>query len=175
MLPKIIASTRYMMILAVLGTFIGSLVLLLVDMVNTVQAVIHVIENASTISEASKEIALEFIKITDLFLLSIVLYVISLGLYELFINDNLPVPKWAEMHSLEDLKQVLLIGVIVVLAVMFLSYAEAWDKSINILYLGLAISAVIFSLTYFLSKNVRHSRGLSSESKSGNSDTEKEE
>jgi len=175
MISKFIASTRYIMILAVLGTFAGSLVLLIVDFVNAVQAVIFVIEEASTLSDVSKEIALEFINIADLFLLSIVLYVISLGLYELFIDDNLPVPQWAEMHSLEDLKQVLLIGVIVVLAVLFLSYAEDWDKSINILYIGLAISAVIFSLTYFLSKNVKHSRGSPAESKSGNTDTEKEE
>jgi uncharacterized membrane protein YqhA len=165
MFPKILASSRYLMIILVLVTFLGFLFLILTAAVDTVQTVMHVFDSLLAPGEASKEIVLDFIKITDLVLLSIVLYIISLGLYELFIDDHLPVPKWAEMHSLDDLKHTLLTGIIVLLAVLFLSYAEDWDHSSSLLYLGLSIAAVIFALTYFMGKKPKNKEGQTGENK----------
>ena len=165
MFPKILASSRYLMIILVLETFLGFLFLLLMAAIDTVQTVLHFFENPFAPGETSKGIALEFIKITDLVLLAIVLYIISLGLYELFIDDHLPVPKWAEMHSLDDLKHTLLTGVIVLLAVLFLSYAEDWDHSSSLLYVGLSIAAVIFALTYFMSQKSKKKEIPTSENK----------
>lgn len=163
MFPKILASSRYLMIILVIETFLGFLFLLLMAAVDTVQTVMRILENPFALGGASKEIALDFVKITDLVLLAIVLYIISLGLYELFIDDHLPVPKWAEMHSLNDLKHTLLTGIIVLLAVVFLSYAEDWDRSSSLLYLGLSIAAVIFALTYFMSEKPKKKEGQTGE------------
>ena len=41
-----------------------------------------------------KEVALMAIKTVDLLLIGVVLYIIGLGLYKLFIDENLPVSSW---------------------------------------------------------------------------------
>lgn len=51
--------------------------------------------------------------------------IISLGLYSLFSDDTLPLPRWLEVHSLDDLKGNLVSLVIAVLAVLFLRAAIA--------------------------------------------------
>ena len=69
---------------------------------------------------SSKILALGFIESIDLFLLDTVFFIISLGLYELFIGDTLEWPHWLVIHTLDDLKNKL-IGVIVVVDVGRLS------------------------------------------------------
>ncbi len=60
------------------------------------------------------------VEAVDAFLIAIAVYIISIGLYSLFIDDKLPLPKWLEVHNLEDLKGNLVSVVIAVLAVLFL-------------------------------------------------------
>ena len=55
------------------------------------------------------------IEITDIILLGTVLYIVALGLYQLFIDHNLALPRWLKVNDLTDLKRDL-IGVVVVLA-----------------------------------------------------------
>ena len=75
-----------------------------------------------------------------MFLIAIVIYIMSLGLYALFIDDKLPLPRWLEIHDLEDLKNHLVSVVIAVLAVLFLREAVAWDGGRDLLKFGAALS-----------------------------------
>jgi uncharacterized membrane protein YqhA len=96
-------------------------------------------------------VATVFIEIADLFLLGVVMYIIALGLYELFIDDSVPVPQWLEIHTLDDLKAKLISVVIVVMGVLFLKQIVSWDGERNLLTFGGGIALVIAALTYFLS------------------------
>ena len=80
----------------------------------------------------------------DLFLLGTVLYIFSVGLYELFIDQGLPMPGWLRITTLDDLKERLLGVVAVLLAVTFLGSAVTWKGGTDILALGLAIGVVLF-------------------------------
>ena len=98
----------------------------------------------------------QFIGIVDVFLLGTIFYIIALGLYELFIDDQVKVPAWLEIHSLDDLKERLIGVVIIVLGVFFLEKIVTWKEQLDLLQLGVAIAVVIAALTYFLSQISRH-------------------
>jgi uncharacterized membrane protein YqhA len=102
-------------------------------------------------SKGAKALTLAFIEIVDLFLLGTVLLMISLGLYELFIDSNLELPEWLHIRTFDDLKHKLVGVVIVVLAVLFLGFVVSWDGSKDLLRIGAAIAMVIAALSYFLS------------------------
>lgn len=95
---------------------------------------------------------LHAIEIVDLFLLATVVQVVSLGLYQLYFKQDLAVPKWLKIDTLDDLKSKLVGVVITVMAVFFLGQALTQTGGPNILYLGGAVGIVIAALTYFLSK-----------------------
>jgi uncharacterized membrane protein YqhA len=86
----------------------------------------------------------------DVFLISIVAYIISLGLYTLFIDDALPLPRWLRIQDLEDLKNHMVSVVVAVLAVLFLQEAVARAADLDLLSLAIALALMIAALTFFL-------------------------
>ena len=83
-------------------------------------------------------------------MLGTVIYIIAIGLYELFIDDQIQLPDWLEIHTLDDLKDKLIGVIVVVLAVLFLGQIVAWDGQRDLLSYGVSIALVIAALTYFL-------------------------
>lgn len=96
------------------------------------------------------------IEIVDLFLLATVVQVVSLGLYQLYFHQDLKLPPWLKISTLDDLKSKLVGVVITVMSVYFLGRALTWTEGTDIAYLGVAVAAVIVALTYFLSKIDNH-------------------
>lgn len=78
-------------------------------------------------SKSAKVFAVGLIEAVDVFLIAIALYIISLGLYVLFVDDRLPLPRWLEIQDLDDLKGHLVSVVIAVLA------ARARDRGADVL------------------------------------------
>jgi len=148
MFKKLLSSSRYLVILADLGAFLTSVALLLYGGIETVRIIAQIFSG----DLKSKEVLLAAIQVVDLFLLATVLYLISLGLYELFIDDSIPVPEWLVIHTLDDLKEKLVGVVIIVFGVLFLGKLIGWDGESDILSPGLSVAAVIVALTYFLSQ-----------------------
>jgi len=140
--------TRYLVMLPVLGLFVGATTLFVVASAESVEVVRHVVGGEL----AEKEVVLDFIELADVYLLATVLYIMSLGLFELFIDDRIPLPPWLEIRTLDDLKQKLLGVVIVVLAVTFLGQAIKGAAPIDIAYQGLGTAVVIAASSYFLGK-----------------------
>lgn len=150
MFARIVASSRFLIIVAVIGAFLGATALLIYGAYETFNVLASVIGNIGAIK--AKQLLLDVIELIDLFLLSTVFYVISVGLYELFIQDNLPLPEWLEFHTLDDLKDKLVAVIIVALAVLFLGQIVSWDGQRDLLGYGVAIALVIAALTYFLNQ-----------------------
>jgi uncharacterized membrane protein YqhA len=119
--------------------------------VETFVVVIDTVAKAEVSSKGAKALALAFIEIVDLFLLGTVFLMIALGLYELFVDENLTLPSWLSFNSFDDLKNKLVGVVVVVLAVLFLGAVVGWDGSRDLLGFGVGVALVIAALTYFLS------------------------
>jgi uncharacterized membrane protein YqhA len=150
-LRPILNASRYLVIAAVVGALAASLALFVYGLAETALVIAQAIAKAEVSSKGAKALALEFIEIVDLFLLGTVLLMISLGLYELFINSDLVLPEWLQIRTFDDLKMKLVGVVIVVLAVLFLGQVVAWDGERDLLRFGAGIALVIAALTYFLS------------------------
>jgi uncharacterized membrane protein YqhA len=153
MLRRVLASSRYIMIVPVIGTFLGSVALILYETVVLFSSAIDTIREGSVSAKSVKIFAVGIVEAVDVFLIAIAVYIISIGLYSLFIDDKLPLPKWLEVNNLEDLKGNLVSVVIAVLAVLFLREAVAWDGSRDIAAFGGALALVVAALTFFLMKN----------------------
>jgi uncharacterized membrane protein YqhA len=150
MARRILAASRYLIIIAIIGTCLTSIFVLLYGGLITISIVLTTLTHATFTIEGVKYIELESIEIIDLFLLGTVLYIIALGLYSLFIDNRLPLPSWLIITDLDDLK-VKLIGIVVVLlAVTFLGYVIDWNENGIILNLGIAIAAVVLALSFLL-------------------------
>lgn len=133
------------MSLAIIGTFGTSLMMFLYGLGKSYDLILEAINGIY-----SKTLVLGAIEVVDLFLLATVFFIISLGLFELFIDDSLDLPDWLEIKTIEDLKVKLVGVVIVVLAVLFLGQVVTWDGQRELLGYGVAIASVIGSLTWFL-------------------------
>ena len=150
---KLLASSRYLIILAVIGSFVAGTVLLIFDVFDTIQLVALLDDSFENPAKGGKLLMIEAIQLVDLYLVAVVMYLIALGLFELFIDDRLDLPDWLEIHGINDLKEILISVIMVVLAVYFLSVVLSWEKGDNsILYLGGGIAVMIFALTYFISQ-----------------------
>ncbi len=137
------------MLVPVIATFICSLALMIYGAIETW----HFVEALFfSDHQAERDQALLLaIEIVDLFLLATVVHVVSLGLYQLYFNQDLQLPKWLKIDSLDDLKSKLVGVTITILAVFFLGQAVAWTGRPDIIYLGGGVALVIVALTYFLS------------------------
>lgn len=104
---------------------------------------------------AVKASAVGAIEGVDVFLISMALYIIGIGLHSLFVDREVELPQWLKLEDLEDLKANLISVVIVVLAVLFLKEAVSWSGGNDILAFGAANGLVIGALAFFLIKGGR--------------------
>ncbi|TDN70162.1 YqhA family protein [Paraburkholderia sp. BL10I2N1] len=153
MLRRILASSRYIMLVPVIGTFLGSIALILYEATVLSSNAIDTVRNGAVSTKSAKIFAVGIVEAVDVFLIAIAVYIISIGLYSLFIDDKLPLPKWLEVNNLEDLKGNLVSVVIAVLSVLFLREAVAWDGTRDIAAFGGTLALVVAALTFFLMKN----------------------
>lgn len=149
-MSQILGATRFMIFLAVLGALIAAATVLIYGLVQSVLVVLATLEAGFATRSGAKVLVIEFIEIVDLFLLGTVFLIISVGLYSLFIDADVPLPAWLEIKTLDDLKSKLVGVVIVVLAVLFLGQVVSWDGEQDLLGYGVAVALVIAALTYFL-------------------------
>jgi uncharacterized membrane protein YqhA len=155
MLRRAVASSRYIVFFAIIGTFLASVALIVYETIVVAEVVIAFLRDGASISsKASKALAVGLIEAVDVFLIAIVAYIISLGLYSLFVDDTLVLPRWLEIHNLEDLKEHLLGVIIAVLAVLFLREAVARAADLDLLSLAAALAIMIAALSLFLALKV---------------------
>ncbi|MGB9751392.1 MAG: hypothetical protein C0183_20555 [Roseiflexus castenholzii] len=149
-MTRLIGLMRYIILVAVLVTLVAATALILFGAVETYVVTRDVFSKGEFTSKVAKTLLLSFIEITDIFLLATVLYIVALGLYELFIDDRVPVPSWLEIHTLDDLKDKLIGVIIVVIGVGFLGQFTSWNGETNLLISGGGAALIIVALTFFL-------------------------
>jgi uncharacterized membrane protein YqhA len=146
---KMALSSTWLFSLAVIGTGIISAMLFIYGFLLSVTGAIQMITGFSLDIHVIKEYLGTSIQIIDLFLVATVFYLISMGLYELFIAKA-PLPGWVEIRNLDDLKTKLLGLTVIALAVVFLGYALTVSTETNILELGAAVGIMIAAISAYL-------------------------
>lgn len=151
---RLLAGSRFVMILAVVGGFLGALLLLVVVTFELVSEIWEALFVHGGLGSGELKVAL--IDSMDTYLVATVLFLISMGLYQLFIDSEVPLPPWLQTRSVDDLEKRLAGMVITVLSVIFLTEAVQWKDGQDILWYGLAIGVVILGISAFLYQEGRH-------------------
>ena len=146
MIRDILGTSRLLIILAVLGTFVASATLQVFGLVRVGAVIVDLVRVGDVSGAAVKGLIADTVAIIDVFLIGTVLFVISAGLYQLFVSADLPLPGWLKIESLDDLKNNLTEVIIVALLVAFLGQAVEWTGDFAILALGLAVATVIVAV-----------------------------
>ncbi|HET7095584.1 MAG TPA: YqhA family protein [Thermomicrobiales bacterium] len=163
LLPRALGASRYFILIPVVGSFLAAVVLTIYGAL-AVGWIAYLtweqIRHKEFTAHAVEHSAVEFIQLIDIFLLGAVLYIVALGLYELFIDPGLPLPPWLKITDLDELKEKLIGVVVVLLGVGFLGEVITWQNDPAILALGVAVAAVIaaLSLVFALMPKHRHER-----------------
>ena len=142
-------SSTWLFSLAVIGTGIISAMLFIYGFLLSLAGAYHMITAFTLDIHIVKEYLGTSIQIIDLFLVATVFYLISMGLYELFIAKA-PLPGWVEIRNLDDLKTKLLGLTVIALAVVFLGYALTVSDGTSILELGAAVGIMIAAISVYL-------------------------
>ena len=150
------AASRFVVLLAVVGAFLGAVILLGIATITLIgiawyeitQIMDHGIGHLT--GEHLDRLGVALIEIIDIILLGTVLYIVSLGLYQLFIDHELPLPPWLKVSDLTDLKRDLIGVVVVLLGVSFLGEVVNWEGEDSVLPLGAAVALVIAALGFIL-------------------------
>ncbi len=145
MFKSLLSNSRYLVLIAVLGLLTSFLSL----MVSGVLKIVKTITLMLGQSGDSKMELIGFIESADLFLLAVAMYIMALGLYDLFIDSDVPMPEWLNIKNLTDLKKKLLDVVVIILGVVFLGKVVNWKGEVEILHFGAGIALVIGALTWF--------------------------
>jgi uncharacterized membrane protein YqhA len=149
MINKVFSFSRYIFLIAVLSCFIAATTLIILAGIETVQLVVKAVSTSLDIYSI-KTMGVSFLVVIDILLLGAVFYITALGIYELFIDENISTPSWLHITHVDDLKSILLSVVVVILAVIFLGQVANWDGQSNVLAFAAAIGVVIGAITLFL-------------------------
>jgi len=147
-LRHLLESSRKIVLIAVFGCLAASIATLLLASRQLIRVIVDAWSDST--ATAGKAAAVGFIQAVDLLLIATVFYIVSVGLYELYIDDSIVLPSWLHIRSLDDLKNKLLRMVVLVLAVEFLAQVAKWGGEPEIAALGAAIGFVTAALTWFL-------------------------
>jgi uncharacterized membrane protein YqhA len=145
MMKKLFGLTRYAVVIPSLASILGALLLMAQGSVEMVIVVIDAVSNDSTL----KESIVYVLTAVDAILLGTVLLVIGYGLFELFIDENLPVPLWLRVSDLDDLKSKLIGVVVAIIAVVFVGIFVDANRSRDVLSYGVGAGALVVGLAIF--------------------------
>lgn len=146
MLKKIIEKTKVLILIPIIILLLSCLLLTLYG-VYEFWELIHIF--ISQYNElASAVIATQVFGLIDVFILVIILYIMAIGLYELFIKD-LDVPEWLTVKNLDELKAKLASVIIMFLAIFFTEQVVVAEHNINLLYLGGSIALIMVVLVFY--------------------------
>ena len=149
-----VAGTRFMAAIPSVGLLVAAVTLTLRTLVEVALTTLSVARGAIDM----QAMLVRYIECADFFLLSIVMYIMAVGLYSLFIDADVSMPAWLVIRDLDDLKEKLVGVIVVVMGVYFLGQLIHGTDTLQLLHMGLAIGAVVLSLACFVRYVISRSR-----------------
>jgi uncharacterized membrane protein YqhA len=159
-MKEVFGFTRFLVILGVISSLLLAIVLFVVSLLDALGVIVE-LARAIGQRDSARAAAIDAIQVADEILIAAALYIIAVGLYELFIGKaNLP--EWLTVRSFDELKDRLLGVAAAVLAVTFVELVAVSEHGEGLLEPGLAIAAVMiaigaFSYLYHRAKDNGHS------------------
>jgi uncharacterized membrane protein YqhA len=142
---KILANTRYAVFIPAIASILGALLLMFQGSIEMVRTIIDVVINGTKL----KLTIVEILTAVDGILLGTVLLVIGYGLYELFINEDLEIPLWLQVHDLDDLKSKLIGVVVTIISVIFVGIFVDTNRADDVIAYGVGAGAIVTGLAIF--------------------------
>ena len=143
---KVAGRTRFVATVPATGLLIAAIVLAVGTFISLV-----ITSGEYVLGEISlHELTIEYVEDADAFLLAVALYILSIGLVNLFISENIDLPKWLEFHDFDDLKERLTGVIVVMIGVFFLGHVLKGAQGIDTLWIGLGCAAIIVALSVFM-------------------------
>ncbi len=143
-LLKLIASTRFLVLIPVIGLLILAATLFVLGGISLIAFMF------TTVSElgAADDLIFQIVEFIHFFLIGTVLYITGMGLFQLFIQP-LDLPGWLKIDDIEQLELNLVGVVVVIIGVNFLRVIlEPGD--LNLLNYGVGYALPIAALSYFM-------------------------
>jgi uncharacterized membrane protein YqhA len=151
MMSRFFAAARYLIIIPVIGLGLAAAAFFVVGGFNLIQLLVRGIGSALGLVEVEVK-GITIIHILDQvhqFLIGTVLYITSIGFYQLFIKE-IAYHGWLKIKSIEELETSLVGVVVVVLAVDFLGTVFTGEDA-DLLNQGAGIALPIAALGIFIS------------------------
>lgn len=157
----VVTTVRRSLVLAVLASFVGAGLMILIGLQETAHAVLELVHPQENDLPVGDAIAVRLISALDRFVIAVVLLYFGFGIYSLFVRPNqVPeetgVPGWLDVQGIGQLKQTLAETIIVVLFVLFLRVTletfidqgvnMEWPSLLKLLTLPVAIILLSASL-----------------------------
>jgi uncharacterized membrane protein YqhA len=149
-MARVLSATRYVVLLGVIACALGALLCFIGALAQLALVATQALSGLDTSSEI-KALAVNEVFLADVSLIATALFLVAVGLYELFIS-KIDFPVGVTVVSLDDLKDKLLGVIVVALAVTFLAQITTWDGKTDLLSYGVSIALVVLALgafTYF--------------------------
>jgi uncharacterized membrane protein YqhA len=142
---RILAATRYAVVVPAIASILGALLLMVQGSIEMIRVIIDAAINGTKL----KLTIVDVLTAVDAILLGTVLLVIGYGLYELFIDEDLSVPVWLQVHDLDDLKSKLIGVVVALIAVIFVGVFVDVNRSEDVITFGVGAGALVTGLAIF--------------------------
>lgn len=151
MLRRLLESSRYLLVLPVIGALLLTLSVVIMGLGMIVAQEWELLWQSDVSPKAAKQLTLTAIQTIDMFLVGAISYIVAVGIYKLFISpDEQQLLPRIRIDKLADLENKVIGVVVVALAIGFLGKAEEAVDALAMLYGGLSIAVVIGALCLFL-------------------------
>ncbi|RMH79490.1 MAG: YqhA family protein [Acidobacteria bacterium] len=150
---KLVENGKAIAVLPAFSLFVGAVFLGFYGVYLLFETLYKVFTNPTY--QDSTQLSTKFITVMDIHLLSVVLYIFAVGLYELFVG-KLQVPDWLKIESIDELKAKLASVIILILAITFTKKFVQWEKPVDTLLFGVAVAVVIGVLIFYYKAKESH-------------------
>lgn len=142
---RLLGLTRYAVIVPSIASMIGALLLMGQGSVQ----MMFIVWDAAFNQTPMKKTIVEVLTAVDAILLGTVLLVIGYGLYELFVDTHIQVPKWLQINDLDDLKSKLIGVVVAIISVIFVGVFVDTNRAGDVIAYGVGAGALVTGLAIF--------------------------
>jgi len=152
-MSRFFIATRYLIIIPIIGLGIAAATFFIFGGVSLIRVIIEAVAEILGLIELEAHaddlpIMVEVVEYVHTFLIGTVLYITSIGFYQLFIGE-IEFPGWLQIHNTEELETSLIGVTVVVLAVNFLSVVFT-GENVDLVAQGAGIALPIAALGLFI-------------------------
>ena len=152
-MSRFFVATRYLIIIPIIGLGLAAAVFFVVGGLGLIRLIVEGLAELLGIIEVEAHgeelpFMIEVVEFVHTFLIGTVLYITSIGFYQLFIKE-IDFPGWLKIESTEELEASLIGVTVVVLAVNFLAVVFT-GENVDLIAQGTGIALPIAALGAFL-------------------------